>query len=78
MRNIRGFTMLELIVALLIGVVIMMSATTFAVTTVRSVEANRHREGVHRNARFVGLSAYSRTNGGAYFSYQPAGPRLYV
>ncbi len=56
MRDIRGFTMVELVVALVIGVMIMLSATTFAITTVRSVEANRHREGVHRNARFVGLS----------------------
>ncbi len=56
MRDSRGFTLIELLMALVIGVMVMFSATTFAITTVRSVEANNHREGVHRNARFVGMS----------------------
>ena len=52
----RGFTLVEMLIAMVIAMVVVTSAMAFTVT---SYEARRHwtiREGVDRDARFVGMS----------------------
>lgn len=55
-KDTRGFTALELLIAVTLGLVVLASALAFAVTSWRSVEGNSVREGVYRSARFVGMS----------------------
>ncbi|HEX3158251.1 MAG TPA: prepilin-type N-terminal cleavage/methylation domain-containing protein [Gemmatimonadaceae bacterium] len=55
-RSRRGFTLVEILIAMLIGIVIVTSATGFAVTTWQSLDGAQIREGVARNARFLGMS----------------------
>lgn len=52
----RGFTLVELLIALVIGVVILTSATSVASSMFRNVSGVRVREDVVRQARFVGMS----------------------
>jgi prepilin-type N-terminal cleavage/methylation domain-containing protein len=52
----RGFTLLELLVALLIGAVVLTSVMGFTISAFRNVEGNRTREQLDRNARFIGMS----------------------
>jgi len=52
----RGFTLVEILIALVIGLIVIGAAMTFAVNTVRSVEATGLREGVTRNSRFIAMS----------------------
>ncbi len=52
----RGFTLIELIISLSLGLIVIGAATSFAVTTLRTVGASEIRENVARNARFVALS----------------------
>ncbi len=54
--NRRGFTMIELTIALVMGVIVLSAALSFAVTTWRMVEGNQIREGVYRSARFIAMS----------------------
>jgi prepilin-type N-terminal cleavage/methylation domain-containing protein len=51
----RGFTVVELVIALAMGLVILASASAFAVITWRHSAEMQMREGVSRNARFVGM-----------------------
>lgn len=51
-----GFTLIELMIALTVGVFILMSATGFAITTWQSLTGAQIRESVARNARFIGMS----------------------
>jgi prepilin-type N-terminal cleavage/methylation domain-containing protein len=54
--NRRGFTMIELVIALVMGVVVLSAALSFGVSTWRTMEGNSIREEVYRNGRFVGMS----------------------
>ena len=59
LRNLeanRGFTIIELLISLVAGLVVLTASMSFAVTTMRSVGANEIREDVQRNARFVAMS----------------------
>ena len=52
----RGFTLIELVISLIMGLVVLTASVSFAVTTMRSVAGNEIRENVQRNARFIALS----------------------
>ena len=52
----RGFTLVELLISLVAGLVVLTASMSFAVTTMRSVGGNEIREDVQRNARFIALS----------------------
>ncbi len=54
--NTRGFTLIELIIALTVGVVVLAAALSFGVSTYRMMEGNDIREGAYRNGRFIGMS----------------------
>jgi hypothetical protein len=47
---------MEVLVALVIGIMVVSAVMSSAVTTLRTVDANRVREKVHRNARYLGMS----------------------
>jgi prepilin-type N-terminal cleavage/methylation domain-containing protein len=51
-----GFTLLELMIAMVVGVLVLSSATSLALTTFRSMSGLQMRDGIDRNARFVGLT----------------------
>ena len=51
-----GFTLVELLLSLVIGMVVVGASLSFAVTTFRGAGGNRLREEVYRNARFIGMS----------------------
>ncbi len=55
-RSNRGFTLIELVISLIMGLVVLTASVSFAVTTMRNVEGNEIREDVQRNARFIALS----------------------
>ncbi len=55
LRN-RGFTLIEMLLALIIGLVVLTAALSFVATTYRTAGGNEVREEVHRNARFIGMS----------------------
>lgn len=52
----RGFTLIELIIALLIGVIVLTTATSVASSMFKNVGGVRVRESVSRQGRFVGMS----------------------
>jgi prepilin-type N-terminal cleavage/methylation domain-containing protein len=52
----RGFTLIELLLSVVLSVVVMGASLSFAIATFRGTEANRLREEVYRNARFIGMS----------------------
>jgi hypothetical protein len=54
--NARGFTLIELAISLVTGVVVLSAAISFAVTTWRTIEGNELRDGVYRSGRFVAMS----------------------
>lgn len=58
MRNSdrRGFTLVELLISLTVGLVIVAASLSFAISTFSGVEANKLREEVFRNGRFIGMS----------------------
>ncbi len=51
-----GFTLIELLVAMVLGVLILGISTSFATATLRSSRAIDLRDGLNRDARFVGLA----------------------
>jgi type II secretory pathway pseudopilin PulG len=55
-RARRGFTIAELLIALLMALVILSSATAFAMTSWQSRRSWTLREGIDRNARFIGMA----------------------
>lgn len=55
-RARRGFTIIELLIALLMGIIVLASATSVATSTFRNQDGTRAREDVVRQARFVGMS----------------------
>ena len=56
MRARGGHTLIELMIALVIGVSLLMSASAVAISTMRSMRGAELREGVARQARYVGMS----------------------
>lgn len=55
-RARRGFTLIELLLALIISLVVITSATAFAVTSWEARRSWTLREGIDRGARFVGMA----------------------
>lgn len=51
-----GFTLIELIISLTMGLVVVSAAMSFAVSTMRTVSAGQIREETYRNARFINMS----------------------
>ncbi len=54
--NRHGFTLVELLIALTMGVIVLSAALSFGVSTWRTMEGNSIREEVYRNGRFIGMS----------------------
>lgn len=56
-RHTRGgFTLVEMLFALVLGLVITAAALNFAISVFRNVDGDKGREEVYRNARFIGMS----------------------
>ncbi len=55
-NNRKGFTLVELLISLLIALVVVSSATAFTVSTWQARRNWTVREGVDRNARFIGMA----------------------
>jgi len=51
--NRAGFTLVELMIALTVGLVVLATATATVATTWRGIAGGRMREGIERNARFI-------------------------
>ncbi|HSR91512.1 MAG TPA: prepilin-type N-terminal cleavage/methylation domain-containing protein, partial [Gemmatimonadales bacterium] len=56
LRSEEGFTLVEVMIAVVIGVIVLMAATGLALVTGRSLVGTRLRDGITRNARYVALS----------------------
>jgi prepilin-type N-terminal cleavage/methylation domain-containing protein len=54
--NRRGMTLVEIMIAMVVGVIVMGAAMSFTITTFRGVEGSNIREDVYRSARFIGSS----------------------
>ena len=70
-----GFTLIELLVSMVLGVVVLAAAANFATATLRTSRGSDLRDGLNRDARFIGL-AISRDlqdAGVAFESTQPFG-----
>lgn len=48
-----GFTLVELLIAMTVGLVVLAAATGLVASTWRGMSGNREREGIERNARFI-------------------------
>ena len=56
-RALRGgFSLIELLIALVLGLLVTTVALNFAISVFRSVEGDKVREEVYRNSRFIGMS----------------------
>ena len=55
-RRSNGFTLIELMLAMIVGLVVVSAAMSSAVSTFQTVRGTALREGVNRNARFVAMS----------------------
>ncbi len=55
-KSNRGFTLIEMLISMIIGLVVLTASMSFAIATMRNVEGNAIREKVQRNARFIALS----------------------
>jgi len=51
-----GFTLIELLISMVLGVVILAVSSNFAIATLRSSRGSDLRDGLNRDARFVGMS----------------------
>jgi prepilin-type N-terminal cleavage/methylation domain-containing protein len=51
-----GYTLIELMIAMVVGILVLSSATSLALTTFRSMSGLQMRDAIDRNARFVGLT----------------------
>ena len=56
LQHRRGMTLVEIMIAMVVGLIIMASAMSFTITTFRGVESTNLREDVFRTARFLGAS----------------------
>jgi prepilin-type N-terminal cleavage/methylation domain-containing protein len=52
----RGMTLVEIMIAMVVGVIVMASAMSFTISTFRGVEHTNLREDVFRTGRFIGAS----------------------
>ncbi len=52
----EGFTLVEMLISLVLGVVVVAASLSFAITTFRGTEGNKLREEVYRSARFIGMT----------------------
>jgi prepilin-type N-terminal cleavage/methylation domain-containing protein len=52
----RGMTLIEIMIAMVVGVIVMGAAMSFTITTFRGVEGTNMREDVFRAGRFLGAS----------------------
>jgi len=55
-RAHRGFTLVELMISMIVGTVVLGSATSFAVVTWRMTQGNELRADLQKNARFIGMA----------------------
>jgi prepilin-type N-terminal cleavage/methylation domain-containing protein len=55
-RKASGFTLIEVVIALVIGLAVLSAALSFVGTSYRSLGGNQVREEVYRNARYVAMS----------------------
>lgn len=55
LKQRRGFTLAEMMIAMVVGVLILSSAMSLAVSTFRSMAGLTLRDGIDRNSRFVGM-----------------------
>lgn len=56
-RALRGgFSLIELLIALVLGLLVTTVALNFAISVFRNVESDKVREEVYRNSRFIGMS----------------------
>ncbi len=53
-QRVRGFTLIELMVGLLLGTIVISAAISFLITHMRSLEGSDIRENVVRNDRYIG------------------------
>ena len=51
-----GFTLIELLVSMVLGVVVLAAAANFATATLRTSRGSDLRDGLNRDARFIGLA----------------------
>ncbi len=51
-----GFTLLEVLIAMLIGVIVLTASTSLAMSVWQSMTGEQFRDGIDRNARFIGMS----------------------
>lgn len=51
-----GFSLIELLIALVLGLLVTTVALNFAISVFRSIEGDKEREEVYRNSRFIGMS----------------------
>ena len=51
-----GFTLIELLISMVLGVIILAISTNFATSTLRASRGSDLRDGLNRDARFVGLA----------------------
>ncbi len=51
-----GFTLIEVMIATVIGVIVLTASTSLAMTTLQSLAGTQLRDGIDRNARFIGMS----------------------
>ena len=56
MAGRAGFTFLELLISVTVGLVLVVASLSFAISTFQGAESNRLREEVYRNGRFIGMS----------------------
>ncbi len=51
-----GFTLIEMLIAMVVGVLVLSAAMTVGLSTFRSLTGVQLRDGIDRNARFIGLA----------------------
>lgn len=54
--NRAGFTLIEVLIATVIGVIVLTASTSLAMSTWQSLAGTQLRDGIDRNARFIGMS----------------------
>ena len=74
-RAPRGFTLIELLISMVLGVIILAVSANFAAATLRTSRGIDLRDGLNRDARFVGLAIARdlQDAGVAFASTQPFG-----
>ncbi len=55
-RRPAGFTLIEMLIAMVVGVLVLSAAMTVGLSTFRSLTGVQLKDGIDRNARFIGLA----------------------